>query len=177
MRPLPICCLLALAAALAAGDAAVLDLIIRKERGATACWVVAETIDEVRWKMGTDAALQENKTPRRDVRSIQYAFQRQSGAWQQGMEARERGKYAESAELFEQLAAGNREAEQVVGALEAGASWELDGKPQQAAGEEASGLPSNVEFGVGNERNVLYVTVDKALYRIRLNAQGFRPFD
>ena len=121
MRPLPICCLLALAAALAAGDAAVLDLIIRKERGATACWVVAETIDEVRWKMGTDAALQENKTPRRDVRSIQYAFQRQSGAWQQGMEARERGKYADlavlSADYFDERAVSDEDIKRITSVL------------------------------------------------------------
>ncbi len=35
------------------------------------------------------------------------------------------------------------------------------------------GLPSNVEFGIGDEINVLYVTVDKSLYRIRLKVKGF----
>ncbi|MEK6238721.1 MAG: SMP-30/gluconolactonase/LRE family protein, partial [Planctomycetales bacterium] len=35
------------------------------------------------------------------------------------------------------------------------------------------GLPSNVEFGLGDESNVLYVTVDKSLYRIRLKVSGF----
>lgn len=52
------------------------------------------------------------------------------------------------------------------------------GKPAQPTpGAEASGLPSNVEFGVGKDRHVLYITVDKALYRITLNAVGYRPFE
>jgi gluconolactonase len=36
---------------------------------------------------------------------------------------------------------------------------------------EAIGLPSNVEFGRGVERNVLYITVDTSLYRIRLRSE------
>jgi gluconolactonase len=36
-----------------------------------------------------------------------------------------------------------------------------------------SGLPSNVEFGLGADSNVLYVTVDMSLYRIRLKARGY----
>ena len=36
-----------------------------------------------------------------------------------------------------------------------------------------TGLPSNVEFGLGEDRNVLYVTVDQSLYRIRLKARGY----
>jgi hypothetical protein len=35
------------------------------------------------------------------------------------------------------------------------------------------GLPSNVEFGIGDEANVLYVTVDLSLYRIPLKAKGY----
>jgi gluconolactonase len=35
------------------------------------------------------------------------------------------------------------------------------------------GLPSNVEFGIGDESNVLYVTVDTSLYRIPLKVNGF----
>ena len=35
-----------------------------------------------------------------------------------------------------------------------------------------SGLPSNVEFGLGEDANSLYVTVDQSLYRIRLKARG-----
>lgn len=34
------------------------------------------------------------------------------------------------------------------------------------------GMPSNVEFGVGDEANVLYVTVDKSLLRIPLKVRG-----
>ena len=39
--------------------------------------------------------------------------------------------------------------------------------------EEWRGIPSNVEFGVGDDSNTLYVTIDKSLYRIRLKARGF----
>jgi gluconolactonase len=41
--------------------------------------------------------------------------------------------------------------------------------------EEWRGIPSNVEFGVGDDSNTLYVTIDKSLYRIRLKAHGFHP--
>ncbi|MCY4536243.1 MAG: SMP-30/gluconolactonase/LRE family protein, partial [Bryobacterales bacterium] len=36
-----------------------------------------------------------------------------------------------------------------------------------------SGLPSNVEFGLGTGANFLYVTVDQSLYRIRLKVRGY----
>lgn len=46
------------------------------------------------------------------------------------------------------------------------------GSPQPGA-KEPVGLPSNCVFGIGDEINVLYVTVDKSLYRIRLEVDGF----
>ena len=39
--------------------------------------------------------------------------------------------------------------------------------------EDWKGIPSNVEFGIGDDSNVLYVTIDKSLYRIRLKTRGF----
>lgn len=42
-----------------------------------------------------------------------------------------------------------------------------------ASPDGAIGLPSNVEFGVGPEANMLYVTVDTSLYRIPLKVKGF----
>lgn len=39
--------------------------------------------------------------------------------------------------------------------------------------EDWRGIPSNVEFGIGDDSNVLYVTIDKSLYRIRLKTRGF----
>lgn len=39
--------------------------------------------------------------------------------------------------------------------------------------DDWKGIPSNVEFGAGDESNMLYVTVDKNLYRIRLKTRGF----
>jgi gluconolactonase len=41
------------------------------------------------------------------------------------------------------------------------------------AGSSPVGLPSNVEFGIGDDANVLYVTVDLSLHRIRLKSKGF----
>jgi gluconolactonase len=41
--------------------------------------------------------------------------------------------------------------------------------------DDWKGIPSNVEFGIGGERNVLYVTIDKGLHRIRLKSQGPNP--
>ena len=47
------------------------------------------------------------------------------------------------------------------------------GPPNQKAGAASPGLPSNVEFGIGDESNALYITVDKSLYRIRLKVNGY----
>ena len=41
--------------------------------------------------------------------------------------------------------------------------------------EDWKGIPSNVEFGIGDDSNMLYVTIDKSLYRIRLKTRGFHP--
>ena len=38
--------------------------------------------------------------------------------------------------------------------------------------DSAVGKPSNVEFGIGDEANVLYVTIDKSLFRIALKVKG-----
>jgi len=47
------------------------------------------------------------------------------------------------------------------------------GPPNQDAAATPVGIPSNVEFGIGGEANVLYVTIDKSLYRIRLKVNGY----
>jgi len=46
------------------------------------------------------------------------------------------------------------------------------GMPDQS-GDRLEGIPSNVTFGIGAEKNVLYVTVDVSLYRIPLNVDGY----
>jgi gluconolactonase len=48
------------------------------------------------------------------------------------------------------------------------------GPANQEPGKPAVGLPSNVEFGIGDEATTLYVTIDKSLYRIRLKIPGYR---
>ena len=45
--------------------------------------------------------------------------------------------------------------------------------PSQPGEKELKGSPSNVDFGIGDEKDVLYITVDKSLYRIRLNATRY----
>ena len=45
--------------------------------------------------------------------------------------------------------------------------------PSQPGARQPVGLPSNCDFGIGEERNVLYVTIDKSLHRVRLNAEGY----
>ena len=47
------------------------------------------------------------------------------------------------------------------------------GAANQDPNKEPVGLPSNVEFGIGDDRNHLYVTVDKSLYRIKLKSEGY----
>ena len=45
--------------------------------------------------------------------------------------------------------------------------------PANQTAKEPVGLPSNVEFGLGADEHMLYITVDKSLYRIRLKSKGF----
>lgn len=47
------------------------------------------------------------------------------------------------------------------------------GAKDQDPSQPTVGLPSNVEFGKGDEANTLYITVDMSLYRIPLKATGF----
>jgi gluconolactonase len=50
--------------------------------------------------------------------------------------------------------------------------------PSQTGAQEPHGIPANVAFGIGDESNMLYVTVDKSLYRIRCKMDGFHiPWD
>lgn len=45
--------------------------------------------------------------------------------------------------------------------------------PADQTGDKPEGLPSNVEFGIGDEANVLYATVDLSLQRIPLKSKGY----
>lgn len=45
--------------------------------------------------------------------------------------------------------------------------------PANQKGESLVGLPSNVEFGIGDEISTLYITIDVSLYRIPLKAKGY----
>ncbi|SVC80473.1 uncharacterized protein METZ01_LOCUS333327 [marine metagenome] len=49
-------------------------------------------------------------------------------------------------------------------------------KDQTGGFEDWKGIPSNVEFGIGKDKNVLYVTIDKSLYRISTKTEGHFPF-
>ncbi len=45
---------------------------------------------------------------------------------------------------------------------------------QKGLFEDWRGIPSNVEFGIGNDAHSLYVTIDKELHRIRVKTTGFQ---
>jgi gluconolactonase len=50
--------------------------------------------------------------------------------------------------------------------------------PAQAGAKEPKGIPANVCFGLGDESKMLYVTVDKSLYRIPVRIDGYHiPFE
>jgi gluconolactonase len=46
---------------------------------------------------------------------------------------------------------------------------------QKGLFEDWKGIPSNVQFGAGDDADSLYVTIDKSLYRIRVKTRGFHP--
>jgi len=137
-RALSAAALLLACACVQAGDAVILDRVLLKDKGPSECWVVSETLEEMKWR-GSPTAGTDSTRKRREIREVVYAFQRQPGAWTQGMEARDRGRFAESAELFAALAGGEREAEKVVGSFEEGASWDLAGPANAAAAAAAFG--------------------------------------
>jgi gluconolactonase len=45
--------------------------------------------------------------------------------------------------------------------------------PSQSGTKEPKGIPGNVEFGNGDDRNTLYINIDVSLYRIRLKSEGW----
>jgi len=49
--------------------------------------------------------------------------------------------------------------------------------PENQSGnfDELCGIPSNVEFGTGNDAHTLYITADKGLYRVRTKQRGIVP--
>jgi gluconolactonase len=49
--------------------------------------------------------------------------------------------------------------------------------PKNQAGDfdELRGIPSNVEFGTGDDAHSLYITIDKGLYRVRTKQRGTTP--
>jgi gluconolactonase len=60
------------------------------------------------------------------------------------------------------------------------AGHELDFLPTGPANQSGlfddwKGIPSNVEFGIGDDAHSLYITIDKSLYRIPTTAVGFHP--
>ena len=46
---------------------------------------------------------------------------------------------------------------------------------QKGLFDDWKGIPSNVEFGIGDDAHSLYVTIDKSLYRLRVKTRGFHP--
>lgn len=52
---------------------------------------------------------------------------------------------------------------------------ETGAKNQKGLFDEWKGIPSNVEFGIGDDAHTLYITVDKSLYRLKVKTRGFHP--
>jgi gluconolactonase len=50
------------------------------------------------------------------------------------------------------------------------------GAANQSSDKPPVGIPSNVTFGVGPEKQMLYITIDLGLYRIRLKSEGYTPW-
>ena len=51
------------------------------------------------------------------------------------------------------------------------------GPANQDGTSPPEGMPSNVEFGIGDDRHTLYVTIDLSLFRITLKTEGYHiPF-
>ncbi len=55
------------------------------------------------------------------------------------------------------------------------AFFETGPRDQKGLLEDWKGIPSNVEFGIGDDANSLYLTIDKGLYRVRVLTRGFHP--
>jgi gluconolactonase len=53
----------------------------------------------------------------------------------------------------------------------------LETGPRNQTGlfESWKGIPSNAEFGIGDDARSLYLTIDKGLYRIAVKTKGFHP--
>ena len=50
--------------------------------------------------------------------------------------------------------------------------------PAQPGAAKPTGIPANVCFGLGDDSNMLYITVDVSLYRMRVKQDGFHiPFE
>lgn len=55
------------------------------------------------------------------------------------------------------------------------AFFETGPRNQSGLFDDWKGIPSNVEFGIGDDQHSLYVTIDKSLYRLRVRTHGFHP--
>ncbi|MSU36780.1 MAG: SMP-30/gluconolactonase/LRE family protein [Pedosphaera sp.] len=56
------------------------------------------------------------------------------------------------------------------------AFFETGPRNQKGLFEDWKGIPSNVEFGIGDDANSLYVSIDKSLYRIHVKSRGINPY-
>ncbi|MBA2479577.1 MAG: hypothetical protein H0V44_02860 [Planctomycetes bacterium] len=95
-------------------------------------FVVSEGSEEVTWKVAATSGLQKKKT--KEVKRILYAGMIADGVWKKAVDAKQRGRYEEAAELFGQLAdSGSKEWEKIYGAYQEGECWELAKKYDDAA--------------------------------------------
>jgi hypothetical protein len=118
-------------ASLACGEAD-RDRIERRNAATAVGWVVRETTDKIWYAPTRDG--RPTALNAADVTRVLYRFQVGDGFWSKAVEARDRGRYADAAELFGGLAAtGSREPEIVLGAFAEGEMWEQAGRYDAAA--------------------------------------------
>ncbi|MBA3845848.1 MAG: hypothetical protein H0X45_04310 [Planctomycetes bacterium] len=108
------------------------DLIVTRRDGGKRiqCFIVTETLDKLTYTLGKGS--KEVGAKWSDLVKVEYAEMR-SGAWPTAVDARDRGKYEEAADLFNSVGDGGREWQHVYGAFAEGDSFELAGKYAAAA--------------------------------------------
>jgi hypothetical protein len=127
--------------------------------------VLSEGSQEISFRMSAQSSATIKKKTR-DLRGpIIYAGMLTDGSYKKGKESQARGAYAEAADFFDQLVSGNREWEQVYGAMSEGDCLELAKKYTEAAAcfDKVVGKP--IRFTTDDDTNPRHRLWQDACYR------------
>jgi hypothetical protein len=108
------------------------DLIVLRNDQKKLCFIETETVDGKLSYRNTAADKEPKQYRLGEVRSWEYAEMRE-GSWPKAVEARDAGRYANAADLFNQVSLGAKEWQKVYGAYHEGACFELLGDWPKAA--------------------------------------------